>query len=162
MSEDNTEEVQTTQNPKANMITQLLQQQEDSFALLNHRLISMASKDKFDRGDILKALYAARDSMNSIKIMCNLFIQDLMIVDKRLSTIEYQLFQNINQHLTLTAAILEKKLVTEEELKQAWEKEVMPRLESSLKEARGETQTEGTSSDTPTSPETTSEPIISE
>jgi hypothetical protein len=65
-----------------------------------------------------------------------------MVVDRRLGTVERQLFQNINQLLTLTSAVLTKGVVLEDDLRVAWETDVKPRIDTAMDEVQREAAAE--------------------
>lgn len=137
-------------------LDQLLAQKDKALKLADEAFALIRQGKKFNRGDVVKALINYRTVVAIQEKLSNLIIQDLMIVDERFKVLERQMFQSIQQASTLATTLLNKKVVTQEEIRETWEKEVKPQLEAKIKAA--EQETEGTPSTLASeSPETTTE-----
>ena len=122
--------------PVGNNIAELLKKKDELLASADASFLKMKAGKKFDRKDVMKAMSNFRQVVRIQEQLSNMIINDLMVVDQRFSQLEGQNFQMIQQVSTLTTTLMNKSIVTKEDIQKTWEEEVKPKLEAKLKAAR--------------------------
>ena|SRR3990167_727096 len=115
-----------------NSLDQLLEQKGEAFQRLNNMFNDLTTK-KFDRQDVMKALYNVREIIFLQDQLLNASLNDLVIVANRFSSVEQQLFQFQQQLATLSTVLEDNNVITKENVKKAWEEKVKPALQAHLK-----------------------------
>jgi hypothetical protein len=139
MAEDTeTEVVKEAEAPVPTNLGQLLRDKAQALASADITYSKMRSGKKFNRADVMKVLGNLRQVVRIHEQLSDLTIKDLMIVDQRFSNLEQQLFQMVQQVSTISTTLMNKQVISKDDIKDTWEKEIKPQLEAKIAAARAE------------------------
>ncbi len=121
---------------EGNSLEQLLRSKAEAMESADRVFNTMKAGKKFDRKDVMKVLYGFRKAILISDQLLDLAIQDLMVVDQRFGNLEQQLFQMVQQVSTVTTTLFNKEVISKDDVKDTWEKEIKPAVQQKLKDAQ--------------------------
>lgn len=96
----------------------------------------LKAKPKFDRKDLVKLVTKLKEKVDNVDQLSDVVINDLMVVDQRLFNIEQRVLAVGQSHTVMRQALTDKAVVTEDDMRIAWEEKIKPQLEAKIKAAQ--------------------------
>lgn len=137
--EDTEDDLDTELNKADNTgasLQDLLKQKNELRDVAAESIERMIGKQKFNRKDIVRSFCKIKDYLDFVDSFQELILNDLQIIDGRFRGLEENLFKIGQQQSIVTAALKEKKVLSDDDMLSAWETIVKPALEGKIAEMK--------------------------